>query len=90
MAVATETFRSRLFRHQPVNPFELAPERDISADTLVDQANVDTVFADQGWNNTTLNRLSDAQDLLDCLEANGFAEREFEIRGNSSYLVRWR
>jgi hypothetical protein len=90
MAVATRSIRSRLFRPQTPSPFDLPAQRDPAADTLVDQANVDTVFADQGWKNATLNRLSDAEDFLDCLEANGVAEREFEVRGNSSYCVRWR
>lgn len=90
MAVATQPIRSGLFRNQPANPFELAPERDHGSDTLVDQANVDTVFADHGWKNTTVNRLCDAEDLLDCLEANGYAEREFEVRGDCKFQVRWR
>jgi hypothetical protein len=90
MAVATRTARSRFFKAQPASPFELAPERDRSADTLVDQSNVETVFTDNGWKNTTVNRLCDAEDLLDCLEAHGFAEREMETRGNSRFNVRWR
>jgi hypothetical protein len=90
MAVATQPTRSRFFKSQPVGPFELAPDRDRSSDTLVDQANVDTVFADTGWKNTTVNRLCDVEDLLDSLESHGFAEREVETFGNCKFQVRWR
>ena len=89
MAVATKPSR-RFFKTQPVSPFELAPERDRSADTLVDQSNVETVFADTGWKNTTMNRLSDVEDFLDCLEANGFLEREVVTQGHCKFQVRWR
>jgi len=66
------------------------PHSDVGADTLVNQSNVETVFADTGWKSTTLKRLSDVEDLLDCLEASGFAEREMETRGNCTFNVRWR
>ena len=37
-----------------------------------------------------LNILPCAQDLLDCLEAHGYEERELVVTGNSSFAVRWR
>ena len=90
MAIATQPIRSGYFRRPAVRPFEVSPERDRSSDTMVDQSNVDTVFADSGWSNTTLNRLCDVEDFLDCLEAHGFAEREIVTRGNCEFNVRWR
>jgi len=90
MAVATQPIRSGLFGRPVSRPFEAPPEPDRSSDTMVDQSNVDTVFADSGWSNTTLDRLNDVEDFLDCLEAQGFAEREFEARGNCKFNVRWR
>lgn len=42
------------------------------------------------WQLTAVNDLSAAEDLLDCLEAHGYAERELVVTGNSSFAVRWR
>lgn len=42
------------------------------------------------WNLATVTALSDAEDLLDTLEFQGFAERELVVLGNSSFAVRWR
>ena len=81
--------RSQLFQPKS-KPFITLPEPDVGEETMVNQSNVETVFADTGWKRTTLNRLCDVEDLLDCLEASGFAEREVETRGNCSFAVRWR
>lgn len=42
------------------------------------------------WQLTTVNDLHDAEDLLDCLEAQGIDERELVVLGNSCFAVRWR
>jgi len=42
------------------------------------------------WHLTTVNDLTDAEDLLDCLEGRGVAERELVVLGNSCFAVRWR
>jgi hypothetical protein len=42
------------------------------------------------WQLATVNALSDAENLLDCLEARGFADRELVVLGNSCFAVRWR
>lgn len=58
---------------------------DPAADTLAEDRRV---AAD--WQLTTVDDLSAAEDLLDCLEAHGYAERELVVTGNSSFAVRWR
>jgi hypothetical protein len=89
MAVATKPLRSSFFQPTP-GPFDATPIPDVGMDTMLNQSNIETVFADTGWKNTTLKRLCDVEDLLDCLEASGYAEREVETRGNASFAVRWR
>lgn len=42
------------------------------------------------WQLRTLSSLCEAQDLLDCLEHHGIAERELVILGKASFAVRWR
>ena len=42
------------------------------------------------WQLTTVDDLTDAEDLLDCLEAQGYADRELVVLGNSCFAVRWR
>lgn len=42
------------------------------------------------WNLTTVTALSDAEDLLDSLEMQGYEERELMVLGNSCFAVRWR
>jgi len=42
------------------------------------------------WQMTTLDDLTDAEDLLDCLENQGVEDRELVILGDSSFAVRWR
>lgn len=42
------------------------------------------------WQLTTVTALCDAEDLLDCLESQGYEERELLILGNSCFAVRWR
>lgn len=70
-----------------VYPF--APRKvDPSADTMAGEA--ETVFADDGWTVITLTSLSEVEDLLDCLEAQKFAQREVRVMGNSRFRVRWK
>lgn len=42
------------------------------------------------WHLTTVSALCDAEELLDVLECQGFAERELVVLGNSTFAVRWR
>ncbi len=42
------------------------------------------------WQLTTVSDLTAAEDLLDSLEAHGYAERELVVLGNSCFAVRWR
>jgi hypothetical protein len=42
------------------------------------------------WHLVTVSSLTAAQEILDSLEAQGVAEREFVVLGNSSFAVRWR
>jgi len=42
------------------------------------------------WRMTTVDDLTAAEDLLDCLENQGIEERELVILGNSCFAVRWR
>jgi len=42
------------------------------------------------WHLTTVTDLTAAEELLDCLENQGVAERELVVLGNSCFAVRWR
>jgi hypothetical protein len=42
------------------------------------------------WHLTTVDNLTAAEELLDCLENQGFTERELVVLGNSAFAVRWR
>jgi hypothetical protein len=42
------------------------------------------------WQLATVTDLTDAEDLLDSLEAQGIEERELVVLGNSCFAVRWR
>lgn len=42
------------------------------------------------WQLTSVDDLTAAEDLLDCLENQGYSERELVVLGNSSFAVRWR
>ena len=42
------------------------------------------------WQMTAVTSLSDAEELLDCLENQGIAERELVVLGESAFAVRWR
>lgn len=42
------------------------------------------------WQLTTVDDLTAAEDLLDQLENQGYAERELVVLGNSSFAIRWR
>jgi hypothetical protein len=75
-----------------VDPFQPATGSDPSIDTLptgCPRSKLDPPTATD-WQVATLTNLSQVEDLLDCLEANGFAQREVLTLGNSSFAVRWR
>jgi len=62
--------------------------RDAAAETLTDGGAKGPARTD--WQLATVSALSDAEDLLDCLEAQGYGDRELVVLGNSSFAVRWR
>ena len=62
---------------------------DPSADTLSTGRHL-TPATRTDWNLTTVTALSEAEELLDMLECQGFAERELVVLGNSCFTVRWR
>ncbi len=61
---------------------------DAAANTLATGGHRSSKVRD--WQLTSVNNLTDATDLLDCLENQGIAERELIVLGNSSFAVRWR
>ncbi|HEY3787245.1 MAG TPA: hypothetical protein VGL71_00265 [Urbifossiella sp.] len=60
---------------------------DAGAETLVG-GGPSRVIAD--WQLTNVADLTDAEELLDSLEACGYLDRELVVLGNSSFAVRWR
>jgi hypothetical protein len=68
------------------------------ADHATDTLPTDTVLGPGGtgfpvendWQLTTVSALCDAEDLLDCLESQGYSQRELHILSNSCFAVRWR
>ena len=67
-----------------------------SQGTAVGLADTDTVAEDRvaprstDWQLAAVSDLGAAEDLLDCLEAHGYAERELVVTGNATFAVRWR
>ncbi|MDY3561318.1 hypothetical protein R5W23_002595 [Gemmata sp. JC673] len=62
---------------------------DPAADTLATGCQLRPVTLSE-WNLATVTALSDAEELLDVLECQGYAERELMVLGNSCFTVRWR
>jgi hypothetical protein len=62
--------------------------QDAAAETLADGGKQAPNRTD--WQMATVAGLTDAEDLLDCLEAQGYTDRELVVLGNSSFAVRWR
>ncbi|HEY2910917.1 MAG TPA: hypothetical protein VGI99_11765 [Gemmataceae bacterium] len=46
--------------------------------------------AGAGWQLATVDDLTDAEQMLDSLEASGYQDRELVVLGNSCFAVRWR
>ena len=85
--VATQT-------QEIVNPIlagetTLAGLGDPSADTLAGHHSATPAPAGD-WQLRTVAGLRDAEELLDCLEAQGYKYRELVILGKASFAVRWR
>jgi hypothetical protein len=59
-----------------------------ASDTLINSGSPMQARAD--WQLTTVDDLTDAEDLLDSLEAHGHVDRELVVLGNSCFAVRWR
>jgi hypothetical protein len=64
------------------------PLSDPAAETLADHSGEHAIRTD--WQLTTVTSLSDAEALLDMLEARGVEHRELLILGNATFAVRWR
>ena len=62
---------------------------DPSADTLATGRHL-TPLTRTDWHLTTVSALCDAEELLDTLEFQGYAERELVVLGNACFAVRWR
>jgi hypothetical protein len=62
---------------------------DPAADTL-SHGNYPQAANSTDWHMTTVDDLTDAESLLDCLENQGIEERELVVLGNSCFAVRWR
>jgi hypothetical protein len=75
-----------------VNPFAGSTATDPAADTLSTSSEVEKTTPPLGvaWQTKTLTNLRQVEDLLDCLEAHGVHERDVQILGESTFLVRWR
>lgn len=67
----------------------LANATDPATETLASGRHL-TPATRTDWQLTTVSALSDAEELLDMLECQGFAERELVVLGNSCFAVRWR
>jgi len=61
---------------------------DAGAETLVDGGA--GVQRRTEWQLTSVDDLTDAESLLDYLEAQGHVDRELVVLGNSCFAVRWR
>ena len=69
----------------------LSPLQTNSSDTLPISASVDvTPLPAACWHVATLANLNQVEDLLDCLEARGVAEREVVTLEDNLFAVRWR
>jgi hypothetical protein len=60
---------------------------DPAAETLSSETSAKSA---KEWQLTTVDNLTAAEELLDLLENQGFAEREVVILGNARFAVRWR
>ncbi len=67
----------------------LANHADPAAETLASGRHLAPATRTD-WHLTTVSALCDAEELLDVLECQGFAERELVVLGNSCFAVRWR
>ena len=62
--------------------------RDAASETLTDGRMTSRIPTE--WQLATVEGLTEAEDMLDSLEAHGYADRELVVLGNSSFAVRWR
>jgi hypothetical protein len=67
----------------------IANSADPASETLASGRHV-VPMTRTDWQLTTVSALSDAEELLDVLECQGYAERELVVLGNSCFAVRWR
>lgn len=64
---------------------------DASAETLATDSHRHLAqVTHTDWNLTTVTALSDAEEMLDMLECQGYEERELVVLGNACFAVRWR
>ena len=66
-----------------------APLSDPATETLADNSGAHNAVRTD-WQLAMVDSLSDAEELLDSLEARGIEHRELLILGNATFAVRWR
>ena len=65
------------------------PLSDPAAETLADNSGEHNAVRTD-WQLAMMDSLTDAEELLDSLEAHGVEHRELLILGNATFAVRWR
>ena len=61
---------------------------DPAAETL--SGDTKTPAPQREWHFTTVTALREAEELLDCLEVQGYQERELVLVGEACFAVKWR
>ena len=74
----------------PILAGEAVGRPDPAAETMAGPAETPPPPDLAEWHLLTVSALCDAEDLLDCLEAQGYQDRELIVLGNSSFVIRWR
>jgi hypothetical protein len=86
-AVATKAEQVELFANETT-----LSDAEIAAETMATGRHLATTPppVQTDWQLATVNALSDAEELLDTLENQGYAERELVVLGDSCFAIRWR
>jgi hypothetical protein len=62
---------------------------DPASETMTSHRSSSSTIASD-WHLTSVNNLTAAEEMLDCLEGRGVVDRELIILGNASFAIRWR
>ncbi len=69
----------------------ISTRADAASETIITaRQTIPTEAVPTEWQLTSVASLSEAEDFLDVLENQGFAERELVVLGNSTFAIRWR